>query len=135
MHYKYLYILIYAMYRHSKYMYLHHKNFVCRVGDGTVLYIHGSFVMHKIPVRPIYVTVSNLNSVVSGKGSAWSVLGMMPGYVANTSIRVSSQMNLVCSGAFLLFVTACWTPCHSNVVGLRIQDCTSCPELAANQAG
>ena len=52
----------------------------CRVGDGTVtlaivVYIDGSFVKHKIPVKPIYVTLSNLNSVVSGKAAAWRVLG------------------------------------------------------------
>jgi hypothetical protein len=35
-------------------------------------------VKHKIPVKPIYVTVRNLNSVVSGKAAAWRVLGMMP---------------------------------------------------------
>ena len=56
---------------------------VCRVGKGTVplaivLYIDGSFVKHKIPVKPIYVTVHNLNSAVSGKAAAWRVLGMMP---------------------------------------------------------
>ena len=33
---------------------------------------------HKIPVKPIYVTVHNLNSVVSGKACSWRVLGMMP---------------------------------------------------------
>ena len=33
---------------------------------------------HKIPVKPIYVTVRNLNSVVSGKACSWRVLGMMP---------------------------------------------------------
>ena len=33
---------------------------------------------HKIPVKPIYVTLRNLNSVVSGKACAWRVLGMMP---------------------------------------------------------
>ncbi len=33
---------------------------------------------HKIPVKPIYITVCNLNSVVSGKAAAWLVLGMMP---------------------------------------------------------
>jgi hypothetical protein len=54
-----------------------------RVGEGTVplaivLYIDGSFIKHKIPVKPIYVSVCNLNSVVSGKGCAWRVLGMMP---------------------------------------------------------
>ena len=54
-----------------------------RVGEGIVplaivVYIDGSFVKHKIPVKPIYVTVSNLNSVVSGKACAWRVLGMMP---------------------------------------------------------
>ena len=58
---------------------------VCRgrVGDGTVplaivIYIDGSFVKHKIPVKPIYITVRNLNSTVSGKACAWRVLGMMP---------------------------------------------------------
>jgi hypothetical protein len=56
---------------------------LCRVGDGTVplaiiVYIDRSFVKNKIPVRPIYVTVRNLNSVVSGKARVWRVLGMMP---------------------------------------------------------
>ena len=55
----------------------------CGVGDGTVplavvVYIDGSFVKHKIPVKPIYVTLRNLSSVVSGKTAAWRVLGMMP---------------------------------------------------------
>ena len=54
-----------------------------RVGEGVaplaiVVYIDGSFVKHKIPVKPIYVTVRNLNSVVSGKACAWRVLGMLP---------------------------------------------------------
>jgi len=53
-----------------------------RVGEGAVplaivLYIDGSFVKHKIPVKPIYVSVRNLNSTVSGKACAWRVLGMM----------------------------------------------------------
>ena len=61
------------------------------MGDGTVplaivLYIDGSFVKHKIPVRPIYMTVRNLNSVVSGKARAWRVLGMMP------SVRKSATL-------------------------------------------
>ena len=43
-----------------------------------VLYIDGSFIKQKIPVKPIYITVRNLNSVVSGKACAWRVLGMMP---------------------------------------------------------
>jgi hypothetical protein len=55
----------------------------CRAGDGTVplaivVYIDGSFVKHKIPVKAIYVTLRNLNSVVSGKAAAWRVLGIMP---------------------------------------------------------
>ena len=59
--------------------------FVGRVGDGTVplaivLYIDGSFVKHKIPVRPIYITVRNLNSVVSGKARAWRVLAPASGH-------------------------------------------------------
>ncbi len=61
--------------------------FYGRVCEGTVplaivVYIDGSFVKHKIPVKSIYVTVTvhNLSSVVSGKAcaSAWRVLGMMP---------------------------------------------------------
>ena len=70
----YYYILVYQL-----------SYLVCedRVGDGTVplaivVYIDGSFIKHKIPVKPIYVTVRNLNSVVSGKACAWRVLGMMP---------------------------------------------------------
>ena len=50
------------------------------------MYIDGSFVKHKIPVKPIYVTVRNLNSVVSGKSSAWRVLGMIP------SVRKSATL-------------------------------------------
>ncbi len=42
-----------------------------------MVYIDGSFVKHKKPVKPIYVTVCNLSSVVSGKACAWRVLGMM----------------------------------------------------------
>ncbi len=69
-----MYITVY----HSTYFGCHG-----RVGEGTVplaivVYIYGSFVKHKIPVKPIYVTVRNLNSVVSGKACAWRVLGMMP---------------------------------------------------------
>ncbi len=51
-----------------------------------VVYIDGSFVKHKIPVKPIYVTVCNLNSTVSGKACAWRVLGMMP------SVRKSATL-------------------------------------------
>ena len=43
-----------------------------------MVYIDGSFVKHKIPVKPIYITLRNLTSAVSGKASAWRVLGMMP---------------------------------------------------------
>lgn len=43
-----------------------------------MVYIDGSFVKHKIPVKPIYITLRNLNSVVSGKTAAWRVLGLMP---------------------------------------------------------
>ena len=63
----------------------------CRAGDGTVplaivVYIDGSFVKHKIPVKPIYITLRNLTSAVSGKAAAWRVLGMMP------SLRKSATM-------------------------------------------
>ena len=63
----------------------------CRVGEGTVplaivVYIDGSFVKHKVPVKPIYVTDRNLNSVVTGKACAWRVLGMMP------SLRTSATI-------------------------------------------
>ena len=50
------------------------------------MYIDGSFIKHKIPVKPIYVTVRNLNSVVSGKACAWRVLSMIP------SIRKSATL-------------------------------------------
>ena len=49
------------------------------MGDGTVplaivIYIDGSFIKNKIAVKPIYITVHNLNSAVSGKSLAWRVL-------------------------------------------------------------
>ena len=74
---KHVYTSIYYDYN---YIYFVYHN---RVGEGTVplaivVYIDGSFIKHKIPVKPIYVTVCNLNSVVSGKACAWRVLGMMP---------------------------------------------------------
>ncbi len=49
----------------------------CRAGDGTVplaivVYIDGSFVKRKIPVKmPIYITLWNLTTVVSSLASAW----------------------------------------------------------------
>ncbi len=43
-----------------------------------MVYIDGSFVKHKIPIKPIYVTLRNLTTAVSGKEAAWRVLGMMP---------------------------------------------------------
>ncbi len=42
-----------------------------------VVYIDGSFIKHQILVKSVYVTVCNLNSVVSCKACAWRVLGMM----------------------------------------------------------
>ncbi len=68
--------------------------FVCyaRMGEGTVplaivVYIDGSFVKHKIPVKPIYATVLNLNMAVSGKACVWRVLGMIP------SLRKSATLD------------------------------------------
>lgn len=60
-------------------------NLFVRVGEGTVplaivVYIDGSFVKNKIPVKPIYITLRNLDSSVSGKAMAWRVLGMLPSY-------------------------------------------------------
>ena len=43
-----------------------------------VIYVDGSFIKNKIAVKPIYITVRNLNSAVSGKSLAWRVLGMLP---------------------------------------------------------
>jgi hypothetical protein len=81
------------MYIVCTYMHREWSHFACRVGDGTVplaivLYIDGSFVKHKIPVRLIYVTVCNLNSVVSGKARAWNESkGMNPYTVHNMYIH------------------------------------------------
>jgi hypothetical protein len=62
--------------------------FVGRVGDGTVLlaivlYIDGSFVKHKIPVRPIYITVRCLARL--------RVLGMMPNVHKSATLAQSDQ--------------------------------------------
>ncbi len=45
---------------------------------GQRMFGGGRFIKHKIPVKPIYVTVCNLNLVVSGNACACRVLGMMP---------------------------------------------------------
>ena len=55
------------------------------------MYIDGSFVKHKIPVKPIYVTVRNLNSVVSGKAAAWRVLDMMPSLHKSATLAQSDS--------------------------------------------
>ncbi len=85
------------MYVNGAYLYKHIvKSLFGKVGDGTVplaivLYIDGSLVKHKIPVRPIYITVTvrNLNSVVSGKACAWRILGMMPGLRKSATLAQS----------------------------------------------
>ncbi len=56
-----------------------------------MLYIDGRVVKHKIPVRPIYITVGYLNSVVSGKARAWRVLGMMPSVRKSATLAQSDQ--------------------------------------------
>ena len=56
-----------------------------------VLYIDGSFVKHKIPVLPIYVTVRNLNSVVAAKARAWRMPGMMPGLRKSAALAQSDK--------------------------------------------
>ena len=76
---KIVYTSIGSIYSAETYIYYVYHN---RVGEGTVplaivVYIDG-IIKHKIPVKPIYVTLRNLNSVVSGKACAWRVLGMMP---------------------------------------------------------
>ena len=43
-----------------------------------VIYVDGSFIKNKIAVKPIYITVHNLNSAVSGKSLACRLLGMLP---------------------------------------------------------
>ncbi len=53
--------------------------------SGIVLYIGGSFVKHKIPVRPI----RNLNLVGSGKASPKRILGMMPSVCKSATLAQS----------------------------------------------
>ncbi len=50
------------------------------------MYIDGSFVKHKIPVKHIYVTVRILNSEVSGTACAWRVLSMMPSILKSATL-------------------------------------------------
>ena len=42
--------------------------------------IDGSFIKNKIGIKPIYITLRNLDSSVSGKAMAWRVLGILPCY-------------------------------------------------------
>jgi hypothetical protein len=96
-------------------MYFNVLIYILQGWDGTVplaivMYIDGSFVKHKIPVKPIYITICNLNSRVFGKACAWRVLGMIPSlkkernpgldrYVAQrTKAESSSCMYHTCCG-------------------------------------
>lgn len=72
-------------------------NLFVRVGEGTVLlaiviYIDGSFVKNKIPVKPIYITLRNLDSSVSGKAMAWRVLGMLQWLPTKLAERIANKM-------------------------------------------
>ncbi len=69
--------------------------YVSRVGDGTVplaivIYIDGSFIKNKIAVKPIYLTVRNLSSAVSGKSLSWRVLGMLPALKKKATVGQST---------------------------------------------
>jgi hypothetical protein len=52
-------------------------------------------------------------------------------YIPNQSKHILDLTS--CPNKFLS--PTLWTTCPSKVVGLRIQDCSSCPALAANQTG
>ncbi len=56
-----------------------------------VIYINGSFIKHSILMKPIYITVRNLDSSVSGKAMAWRVLGMLPGFKKNATPNESDE--------------------------------------------
>ena len=71
------------------------------MGEGTVplaivIYIDGSFIKHSIPVKPIYITVRNLDSVVSGKAMAWRVLGMLPSFNKSATPNESDDWHRQC---------------------------------------
>jgi hypothetical protein len=55
--------------------------------NSIVVYIDGSFVKHKIPVKPIYITLWVLTTAVSGKTAAWRVLGMMPSLKKSATLQ------------------------------------------------
>ncbi len=61
-----------------------------------VIYIAGSFIKHSIPVKPIYITVRNLDSSVSGKAMAWHVLGMLPGFKKSATPNESDEWRRQC---------------------------------------
>jgi hypothetical protein len=69
--------------------------YVSRVGDGTVplaivIYIDDSFIKNKIAVKPIYITVRNLSSAVSGKSLSWRVLRMLPALKKKATVGQSN---------------------------------------------
>ena len=104
---------------------------VFRVGDGTVplaivIYIDGSFVKHSIPVKPIYITLRNLDSVVSGKAMAWRVLGMLPSFKKSATRLTSGAGNVVwectmhaSSMSWILSITFVRRMCMCNVQMVR----------------
>ena len=73
------------------------------------MYIDGSFVKHKIPVKPIYVTVRNLNSVVSGKSCAWRVLGMIPSVRKSATLQQDDTWSSKSMSPRMLYHKLCLT--------------------------
>ncbi len=61
-----------------------------------MVYIDGSFVKHRIPVKPIYTTLRNLNSLVSGKTAAWRVLGIMPSLRKSATLEQTDMWRKEC---------------------------------------
>ena len=58
---------------------------------GDRAYIDGNFIKNKIAVKPIYITVRNLSSAVSGKSMAWRVLGMLPSLKKRATLDQSPE--------------------------------------------
>ncbi len=59
-----------------------------------VIYIDGSFIKHSIPVKPIYITMHNLDYSLSGKAMAWRVLGMLPSFKKRATPNKSDEWRL-----------------------------------------
>ena len=120
------YVHVYTMYVHVYTMYIHVLRMYMSI-HCMYMYIH--CIDMYIHSSCIYTVYPNNVVCLAGKLKKFKWLC--------APLHQSSQAhpNRVCWESCTLPIPTRWTSFPSKMVGVRIQDCSSCPALAANQTG